>query len=311
VFILLIVPQIVVSYNDLQSKMSGYVTSAQSFVTDLVTRAEGSQLFSWVIEFVDYDGIISSVNQLISDSYKIIQSVTPYILDYVGMLINQLKNALLGIIFSAYFLAGKEKLAAQAKKLLHALFNKTNVTKITDFASYTDKTFGGFIIGKIVDSIIIGILTFIVLAVCKIPYYPLISLIIGVTNVIPFFGPFIGAIPSIFFIFIADPIKALWFAVIILIIQQIDGNIIGPKILGVSTGLDSLGVIVSITIMSGIFGIPGMFFGVPLFALIVYCIDLLIVKQLKKRSLPENIEAYMDGSEITDNVKEDNDEVQS
>jgi len=297
-FILLIVPQVITSYYDLQSKMSGYVSSAQKWVTDLITSTENSDgLSSYILSYIDFDAIIESVNDLISNSYKIIQEITPYILDYIGGIINQLKNALLGIIFSAYFLAGKEKLAAQIKKMLYAIFSKVNVKKILGFASYTDNTFGGFIVGKIVDSIIIGILTFIVLAICKMPYYPLISLIIGVTNVIPFFGPFIGAIPSIFFIFIADPMKAFWFALIILIIQQIDGNIIGPKILGVSTGLDSLGVIVAITVMSGIFGIPGMFFGVPLFAMILYCIDLLVRRGLEKRELPVETEAYMISSD--------------
>jgi len=293
VFILLIVPQVITSYYDLQSKMSGYVTSAQKWVTDFISSTENSDGLSAIISYIDFDAIIESVNELIADSYKIIQEITPYIIDYIGGIINQLKNALLGIIFSVYFLAGKEKLAAQLKKMLYAIFSKVSVKKILGFASYTDMTFGGFIVGKIVDSIIIGILTFIVLAIFKMPYYPLISLIIGVTNVIPFFGPFIGAIPSIFFIFIADPMKAFWFALIILIIQQVDGNIIGPKILGVSTGLDSLGVIVAITIMSGIFGIPGMFFGVPLFAMILYCIDLLVRRSLGKRGLPLETADYM------------------
>jgi len=306
-FILLIVPQIVVSYNDLQAKMAGYVASAQSWVTALMTSTEESSWLSYIISYIDFDSMIESINELISNSYKIIQEITPYIIDYMGKIINQLKNALLGIIFSAYFLWDKEKLSAQIKKALYAVFSKENVKRLLGFASYTDNTFGGFIIGKIVDSIIIGILTFIILAICKMPYYPLISLIVGVTNVIPFFGPFIGAIPSIFFIFIADPMKTFWFAIIILIIQQIDGNIIGPKILGVSTGLDSLGVVVSITIMSGIFGIPGMFFGVPLFAMIVYFIDILVRRSLTKRGLPCETEDYLDTEDESCDIPEKKD----
>ncbi len=289
-FLLLILPQIVQSYNDLQAKMSGYVSSAQEWVTSFISSAKNSALLG----YFDFSSLIDGINDLISNSYKIVLNVTPYVLDYVGRITNQLKNALLGIIFSLYFLADKEKLIAQVKKVLHALFSKERVRRILEFSVYTDRTFGGFILGKIEDSLIIGVLTFITLAVFRMPYYPLISVIICVTNIIPFFGPFIGAIPSIFFIFIADPMKALWFTVIILVIQQIDGNIIGPKIIGVSTGLDSLGVIVAITLMSGLFGIPGMFFGVPLFSLILYVINTLIRRRLHKRGLPHELSAYYD-----------------
>lgn len=161
---------------------------------------------------------------------------------------------------------------------------------VISFLSFTDDTFGGFIIGKLLDSLIIGVLTFIILAIFKMPYYQMISVIIGVTNVIPFFGPFIGAIPAVFIIFIADPIKALWFIVIIIIIQQIDGNIIGPKILGQTTGLSSLGVIIAITVMSGLLGVAGMFIGVPLFALIYIGFERILNRRIaeKKASADRN-----------------------
>ena len=137
-----------------------------------------------------------------------------------------------------------------------------------DEIKYIDKMFSGFINGKIVDSIIIGILTFIVLSIFRMPYALLISVIVGITNIIPYFGPFMGAIPSALIILMIDPIKGFWFIVIIIIIQQLDGNVIGPKILGESTGISSFWVLFSILLFGGLFGFVGMVIGVPLFAVI-------------------------------------------
>ena len=295
-FIAIIVPQIVSSYGDLESKMYTYVTSAQQWIEDLIAKSEfAMNQYNKIMEFIDIDKITDSLKEFIQNIYNFLQNVTPYVMDFIKETVAQLKNALIGIIFSIYFLYSKEKLIAQFKKVLHAFIKKERVESIINFGRFTDKTFGGFIIGKILDSIIIGILTFIILAIFKMPYYQIISLIVGVTNVIPFFGPFIGAIPSAFIIFIANPSMTIWFILIIILIQQLDGNVIGPKILGESTGLSVMWVVVAITIMGGMFGIIGMLIGVPVFAILYYIVKTIVDNRLENKQLSADTNDYMDG----------------
>ena len=158
---------------------------------------------------------------------------------------------------------------------------------------FTHKTFGGFIYGKLVDSAIIGVLCYIGMLLLHMPFPILVSVIIGVTNVIPFFGPYIGAIPCIFLILVVDPIKGLYFAIFILLLQQFDGNILGPKILGETTGLSSFMVIVAILIGGGLFGIPGMIAGVPVFAVLYAMIWRLIGHSLNDRKMPVEEDTYV------------------
>jgi len=175
-FIALIVPQIVSSYNDLQSKMSDYISTTQSFIENLTeSSAFLKTQYDKIVEFIDIDKITDSLVEILQGTYAVAQNVTPYILNFVTMIINQLINALLGIIFSIYFLAQKEKLNAQLQKTMHAFIKKVNVEKIIEFGRFTDKTFGGFIMGKIFESLIVGVVTFIVLALVKMPYYPVLK----------------------------------------------------------------------------------------------------------------------------------------
>ena len=153
-------------------------------------------------------------------------------------------------------------------------------------------TFSKFIGGKILDSAIIGILTFIILTIFKMPYVLLISVIIGVTNIIPFFGPFIGGIPSAIIILFASPIQALWFIIIIIVIKQIDGNIIGPKILGDSIGISAFWILFSLLVAAKFMGVVGMIIGVPLFAIIYSIIKEVVEDKLRKKGLPVETEEY-------------------
>ena len=179
-------------------------------------------------------------------------------------LFNSVKNLFIGLFIAFYTLASKEKRVAQIRKFRKAMLSEKSDGKVEDFIALADKTFGGFIFGKILDSLVIGVLTFVLLSIFEVsPYNMLIATFVGLTNVIPVFGPFIGAIPSFFVVLISNPGKAILFLVLILIIQQLDGNIIGPWILGDSTGLTSLAVLVSITIAGGFFGFSGMILGVP------------------------------------------------
>ena len=183
------------------------------------------------------------------------------------------------MIVSIYVLFSKEKFMCQAKKLVYAIFRPTKANLILHVGSKSNEIFGGFIIGKIIDSAIIGVLCFIGLSILNIPYTLLVSVIVGVTNVIPFFGPYIGAIPSALLIFLADPVKGVYFVIFIILLQQFDGNILGPKILGNSTGLS-------------VFGIPGMLLGVPTFAVIYYIISMVVNRKLRKKQLPTDTDSY-------------------
>lgn len=203
-----------------------------------------------------------------------------------------LKNLLVGIIVSVYLLATKERCAAHARKVVYSLFSRENVRWVLRGTHKADAIFSGFVRGKLLDSLIIGILCFIGCSILEFPYTPLVSVIVGVTNIIPFFGPFLGAIPSAFLILLASPMKALYFVVFVLFLQQIDGNIIGPKILGGTTGLSSLWVIIAILVGGSFFGIPGMFFGVPVCACLYSAADFLVEMRLRRRDLPVDTAAY-------------------
>lgn len=203
--------------------------------------------------------------------------------------INVVKNLLIGIIVSVYVLVEKEHFAAQGKMIIYALFKTRPANIIIETVRQSNKIFGNFIVGKIIDSLIIGVLCFFGLSFLKMPYPLLISVIVGVTNVIPFFGPYVGAIPSAILILFIDPIQCLYFLIFILFLQQLDGNIIGPAILGDSTGLSSFWIIFAILAAGSLFGIMGMVIGVPVFAVIYYMVStviehLLVSKELKSSS---------------------------
>ena len=206
--------------------------------------------------------------------------------------INVLKNILIGIIVMVYLLNMKEKLLTQLKMILYGAFPLKIANKVLEEGRYVHQVFGGYIIGKLLDSLIIGILCFVLLNFMKMPYVLLISVIVGVTNVIPFFGPFIGAIPSAFLILLVSPVKCFWFLGFILLLQQFDGNILGPKILGDSTGLSSFWVLFSILLFGGWFGFVGMIIGVPTFAVFYRLVTELVTWLLAKRQLSTDIEKY-------------------
>ena len=210
----------------------------------------------------------------------------------VILMVREILNFIIGMIVSIYVLFSKEKFMCQAKKLVYAIFRPTKANLILHVGSKSNEIFGGFIIGKIIDSAIIGVLCFIGLSILNIPYTLLVSVIVGVTNVIPFFGPYIGAIPSALLIFLADPVKGVYFVIFIILLQQFDGNILGPKILGNSTGLSAFWVVFSILIAGGLFGIPGMLLGVPTFAVIYYIISMVVNRKLRKKQLPTDTDSY-------------------
>ena len=206
---------------------------------------------------------------------------------------------LVGFIISFFVLLHKEHLRAAVKKLLAALLKPTRFNSTMEVARLADRTFGRFFIGKIFDSLIIGVISFVVFWATRMPYYPLLAAVICVTNIIPYFGPIIGAVPCVILVLTESPVKAIWIAVIILIIQQVDGNIIGPKIVGNAIGIKSLWVVISITIMGSFFGFVGMLIGAPLFSVLYTIVKEHTEKRLEKRNLPTETSAYADLNPMT------------
>lgn len=231
------------------------------------------------------------LEELIPNTVGLIKTVSISLLNIIGVL----WDFVIGFIISIYVLASKEKFAGQAKKITYALFERETANNVIRNFRFTHRTFISFLSGKVIDSIIIGILCFICTSFMKMPYAVLISVIIGVTNVIPFFGPFLGAIPCTILVFIVDPMHPLncvYFVIFILALQQFDGNILGPKILGSSTGLTGFWVIFAITFFGGLLGVFGMIVGVPIWAVIFAGIKSFVNSRLEKKKLPQEMERY-------------------
>ncbi|MCI9122108.1 MAG: AI-2E family transporter [Oscillibacter sp.] len=224
-----------------------------------------------------------------------LQTVMSTLSGGVLSLVTFAKNLLIGVIVSISLLYTKENCAAYGRKLVYSLFSGTNVKWVLRGVRKADSIFSGFVRGKLLDSIIIGILCFVGCSLMKFPYTPLVSVIVGVTNIIPFFGPFLGAIPSIFLILLVSPKSAVYFLLFVLVLQQLDGNVIGPKILGDKTGLSSLWVILAILVGGSFFGLAGMFFGVPVCACLYSLANFLLDVRLRKKGLPLDSASYAAG----------------
>ncbi|WP_262067474.1 AI-2E family transporter [Aequitasia blattaphilus] len=236
---------------------------------------------------------------LVSDLLKQTNIVMSGLTEGVIVAINTVLNVMIGVIISIYLLFSKETFIAQSKKALYAFTKPLTANKILLITKKSNEIFGGFIIGKIIDSAIIGVICFAVTSLFNFPYAMLVSVIIGVTNIIPFFGPFIGAVPSAFLIILQDPKMGLYFILFIIVLQQIDGNIIGPKILGNSTGLPAFWVIFSILLGGGLFGFAGMLIGVPTFSVIYYIVQMIVNQKLENKDLPTQSEYYDTDSYVT------------
>ena len=208
------------------------------------------------------------------------------------------KNVLIGLIVAVYLLASRKKFSKQGILVVRSLVKPRWADLILEEIAYVDKMFGGFIDGKLVDSAIIGVLCYIGCSALRFPNALLVSVIVGVTNIIPFFGPFLGAIPGALLILIDSPIKALWFLLFILFLQQLDGNVIGPKILGNHTGVGSFWVLFSILLFGGLWGIVGMVIAVPLFAVIYDLLRRLVVRGLKKHGCEDMLNAYFGRAKV-------------
>ncbi|MDR0433712.1 MAG: AI-2E family transporter [Gracilibacteraceae bacterium] len=237
--------------------------------------------------------IIAKEMQNILDSTLNTLTNLTNIYDVTRRVTTGLLQLVIGFIVSVYVLFNKDIFCAQIKKIIFAFLSKSSGDWLLAGFKRTNDTFANFILGKILDSAIVGILCFICMSIFSLPYPVLISVIVGVTNIIPYFGPFIGAIPSIFIIFIVNPVQALWFSILILVLQQLDGNVIGPKILGKTMGLSAFWVIVALLIFGGWLKVVGLLIGVPIFSLLFFAGRSFIDKRLTKKGLPIAEKDYM------------------
>ena len=287
-FVWLIIPNVIESVRNLQTNGLSYVARVIDSINALldklpIARPEDGS------DFLNLEKLLTLVIELLGTSGSWIVS---NISSIAGSTLTALKNIIVGIFISIYVLLSKERLNAGCRRAFRALFPEKVEKQLLHYFSTAHNKFGGYLIGKLADSFMVMLVCMVLFTIFNIPYPILIAVIIGVTDIIPFFGPFLGAIPSGVIIFIADPWKALVFALLILVVQQIDGNLIAPVILGDKTGLSSLGVIVAVTVMGGIFGITGMLIGVPLFALIMTLLDDLVKHRLKEKGHTTDLKEY-------------------
>ena len=290
---MMIIPQLITSVTTLYYTAQANITKFMYWANHLEFIEKNEQ----IMELLDsaYAALNTNLdtwikNTLLPSMQNILSGAALGVLNVVVVL----KNLIIGIIVAVYMLASRKRFVQQGKMVLYSVVKPRWASLITEEVKYADRMFGGFINGKILDSAIIGLLCYIGCLIFKFPSALLVSVIIGVTNVIPFFGPFIGAIPATLLILIQNPIKALWFVLFVLVLQQLDGNIIGPKILGNTTGLSSFWVLFAILLFGGLWGFAGMIVGVPLFAVIYDVIKKLVFHGLEHNQELELVNAYHD-----------------
>ena len=286
----MLIPQLISGVTDMINSMPQNSTSFQSFVHALFHE-----------KYPDYEQLILRAYEQVSAriyewaNREFMPNINKYVLSLTSgvlKILASLKNFFLGLIIMAYGLNMKETLGTQLKRMLYGLFPVNGANCLIEECRFVKKTFSDFIVGKIIDSLIIGIICYICMNFMKFPYPLLISVFVGVTNIIPFFGPFIGAIPSALIILMTDPFAVIPFLIFILVLQQFDGNILGPKILGSATGVSSFWVLFSILFFGGLWGIVGMIIGIPTFAVIARLLERFISNRLEKRGCRTELEAY-------------------
>ena len=296
-FFALMLPSLIDSISAIVMNMPTYYENTTTWLQELVEQnPEYEPLFNTFYDKA-FEGLESWVETAILGN---LQSLIVNVTTQVFAILKVVLNLLIGLVAAIYMLASKEKFMAQTKKIIVALMKRSKADRLFEVCSHSNRMFSGFIGGKIIDSAIIGVLCYIGCSIMKTPYALLVSTIVGITNVIPFFGPFIGAVPSILLILIVDPMKALYFGIFVFVLQQLDGNFIGPRILGDSVGLPSFWILVSITVFGGIFGFIGMLLGVPVFAVIYMLVREFVERKLKEKGAPIPTSYYYHMSRTND-----------
>ena len=287
--IYLIVPQVYDSISAIITNSPAYFESASKAIDNLLHDFPEIEMYATKV-FGNITETLTkwATNTLLPSMENIVTNITTGVFSVV----KAVYNIAIGMIVSIYILYNKEPFIAHYRKALYCIFKPEKARKISSALRFADRTFMGFIVGKLLDSAIIGMICYVGCVVMRMPYDLLISVIIGVTNIIPFFGPFIGAIPSALLVLLVDPKMCLWFVIFIIVLQQIDGNIIGPKILGTSIGINGFWVLFSIVFFGGLFGFWGMLLGVPTFVIIYTAVERAVNRKLESRDLPTDASVY-------------------
>lgn len=272
-----VIPQLVQSVMALVDNAGSYLNGLNTFVQGL------SEQFKLDEELLDT--MMLSYKDLMQQAANILKGVLPQLLNYSMAVGSGVVSALTALIASIYMLVGKEKLLSQLRKVVYAFLPLPRATRVLDVCSHANRVFTGFINGKLIDSAIIGVICFVCTSLFGIQFALLISVVVGVTNIIPFFGPFIGAVPCVMILLMVNPIQALEFGIFVIVLQQFDGNILGPKILGDSTGLSAIWVLVAIIVGGGLFGFVGMVVGVPAFAVLYSLTSDFLAARLKAKNI--------------------------
>ena len=308
-FCALLLPQLYYSIRGIVENFSSYYIRVETWVMNFLAENPTIQMYAADAFENLYDMLMNFVsNSVLPNIESILTGVTSSIKIVVGGAF----DLLIGLCAAIYMLASRDLFLAQSKKIVVALCKEKTADSILRLGRRIHKVFSGFIIGKILDSLIIGLLCYIGMLLLKLPHPALIATVVGVTNVIPFFGPFIGAIPSIFLILLVNPLQAVYFALFILALQQLDGNVIGPRILGDTIGISGFWVLVSITVAGGLFGFAGMLLGVPVFAVLYMLVTEFINFTLKNKGKTTETVVYqtiqtveeLDSVSGTDNTAE-------
>ncbi len=296
VLILVLVALVYLIIPQMLSSVQTLISNSGAYVDNLSKWADG--LFENYPVLDDYlGGFLDNFNTNLGNWLETtllprVGSVVTSVTSGVYGVAKSIYNLIIGIIVSIYLLSDKEGFVAAVKRMTYSVFSVETADRLRSGLNFVDRTFMSFLNGKLLDSLIIGIICYIVCSILKMPYTLLVSVIVGVTNIIPFFGPLIGAVPSALIILMVDPTKCLIFIIFVIILQQIDGNIIGPRILGNSTGITGFWVMFSIILGGGLFGFWGLLLGVPVFVVIYSLVTSLIVKKLKRNDLPWELEDY-------------------
>lgn len=284
-FISIIVPQLADSVSIFVSNLPAYMENGNRLLRDTIQNINvDSEIIKKLFEVW---------RALLSKTSEIVSNMLPYALNGVLAFSGKLVNIVVGIVVAIYFLAGKERFTAQTKKLIIASFSDKTSNFIIEKSKMTNNIFSKYISGQLTDAAVLGTICFISMTVFKMPYALLVSMIVTVTNIIPIIGPFIGAVPAVFIISMVSAPKALGFAVLILVLQQIDGNILVPKIVGDSTGLSGFWVFLAIFIGGGLFGITGVILGVPTMAVSYNIIKEIVEYRLKIKNKPTSTDSYL------------------
>ena len=289
-FFYILIPQLYESMNNLYNNIDKYSDNISNFAKRFMKdNNEKIELLNTYLGGFEKNLKDVLAKTLLPNMNNIVKTVSSGIIGGIKFLF----DVLVGLIAAVYILMSKDTFSAQGKKVIYSVFKRERGNKVLGAVDYIDSVFSGFIYGKLVDSLIIGIICFIFCTMVGMPYATLISVIIGVTNIIPFFGPFIGAIPSAFLVLVEEPKMCLVFIIFVIILQQIDGNIIGPLILGDSTGLSSFWVLFAILVGGNLFGFAGMVLGVPTFACVYALFTIILRDGLNKKGLANDTEFFV------------------